>query len=128
MPNGAEGPPTPHQPRPVGRRWVGSLALGCKAHRSRQGTAGRGALFTLSVILVSQVKSYHGARGRKNQGPRTVLSFQGTGAGLQGVRVPVAVGTAGSQRPGEACGRRPFPRLQMGLTKIIVQVYQVLTK
>lgn len=77
MPSGAEGPPTLHRPRPGGRRRVGSLALGCKANRNRQGTSGRGALFILSVILVSQVKSYHGARGKKNQGLRTVLTVSG---------------------------------------------------
>lgn len=47
-----------------------------------------------------------------------------------GVRVPAAVGTQGhgvGEGPA-ARRRRPFPGLQMGLTKITVQVYRVLTK
>lgn len=81
---------------------------------SRELRAGE-ATFVLSVILVSQVKSYYRARGREKEGPRTVLSLHGR------VWSPESwCWHSGSQRGGKDLGETgvsPFPALQMELTK-----------
>lgn len=81
---------------------------------SRELRAG-GATFVLSVILVSQVKSYYRARGREKEGPRTVLSLHDR------VWSPESwCWHSGSQRGGGDLGEAgvsPFLALQMELTK-----------
>lgn len=51
--------------------------LRVQGSHEQQGVTGWGAPFVLSVILVSQVKSYYRARGREKERPRTVLSLHG---------------------------------------------------
>lgn len=105
-------------------RWVGSLSMGCKAHRRGRELLASGAPFVLSVVLVSKVKSYDGAKGREKEQPgHFSQSAWSPGAGGVGMSCCWHRGPQRGERPGEEEETLSFPGLQMELAKILVQVY-----
>lgn len=89
--------------------------LRVQGSHEQQGVAGWGGPFVLSVILVSQVKSYYRARDREKERPRTVLNLHGR------VWSPESwCWHSGSHCGGGDLGEEgvsPFLDLQMELTK-----------
>lgn len=114
----------PHQPWPgVGG---GQEVSPWDARLTRRGRVlpGSGAHFVLSVVLVSQVKSYDGAKGREKEQPgQFSQSAWSPVAGGVGTTCCWHVGPQRGERPGKEEETLSFPGLQMELAKILAQVY-----